>query len=166
MNELQFAALHNRRRFLSQVAGGLGAAALGDLLHASEPARLPQPHFSAKAKHVIYMFMEGGPSQYELFDPKPGLRKSRWPLNSSHPPCSNDRIPDEIRTSPVQPAAPPLPGRGTCRWRGVGRLAVERDCAGRSPCAHARMQARSLDSGANRRAFLCAGDAPEVELSQ
>ncbi len=76
MNERQFAAIQNRRRFLSQVAGGLGAAALGDLLHAdSVPALAHQPHFAPKAKHVIYMFMEGGPSQYELFDPKPGLRQ-------------------------------------------------------------------------------------------
>ncbi len=74
MNELQYLALQNRRRFLSQVAGGIGAAALGDLLHADDGPTVRQPHFSPKAKHVIYMFMEGGPSQYELFDPKPGLQ--------------------------------------------------------------------------------------------
>jgi hypothetical protein len=62
----------NRRRFLSEVAGGIGAVALGDLLHAGTPT-IHQPHFAPTAKHVIYMFMEGGPSQYELFDPKPGL---------------------------------------------------------------------------------------------
>jgi hypothetical protein len=33
------------------------------------------PHFPAKAKNVIFMFMEGGPSQIDLFDPKPELQK-------------------------------------------------------------------------------------------
>lgn len=87
MNEFQFAALQNRRRFLREVAGGFGMAALGDLLTAdgltAASTGLPdvnalaprQPHYQAKAKHVIFMFMEGGPSQYELFDPKPGLRQ-------------------------------------------------------------------------------------------
>jgi len=34
-----------------------------------------KPHFAPKAKNVIFMFMEGGPSQIDLFDPKPGLEK-------------------------------------------------------------------------------------------
>src|SRR5262245_27722679 len=73
MNEHQFQLIQSRRRFLTQTAGGIGAVALGDLLRAESGVH--QPHFSPKAKHVIYMFMEGGPSQYELFDPKPGLRQ-------------------------------------------------------------------------------------------
>ena len=39
------------------------------------PLAPKQPHFPAKAKNVIFMFMEGGPSQLDLFDPKPGLQK-------------------------------------------------------------------------------------------
>ena len=61
-------------------------AALGDLLTADgltaassvplvSPLAPRMPHFAPKAKHVIFMFMEGGPSQYELFDPKPTLEK-------------------------------------------------------------------------------------------
>ena len=61
-------------------------AALGDLLTADgltaasgvplvNPLAPKMPHFAPKAKHVIFMFMEGGPSQYELFDPKPALEK-------------------------------------------------------------------------------------------
>jgi len=78
-------AASNRREFLRTAAGGLGMAALGDLLTADgltaatansgSPLAPKQPHFPGKAKHVIYMFMEGGPSQYELFDEKPELAK-------------------------------------------------------------------------------------------
>ena len=87
MTRLQFNQIQSRRDFLRNSANGIGTLALADLL-ASEgltaaagdsPAAGPlaprQPHFPAKAKSVIYMFMEGGPSQYELFDPKPGLEE-------------------------------------------------------------------------------------------
>ncbi len=78
MNELQFRQIQSRRRFLSQAACGLGSVALADLLHAADPPNplTPKaPHFPAKAKSVIFMFMEGGPSQMDLFDPKPALQK-------------------------------------------------------------------------------------------
>ena len=70
----------SRRRFLSASAHGFGALALGTMLHAEERAAvspfLPkQPHFPAKAKRVIFLFMEGGPSHVDLFDPKPELTK-------------------------------------------------------------------------------------------
>ena len=81
----QFRAIQLRRDFLKNVASGIGMAALGDLLASDgltaadlpdvNPLAPKQPHFEAKAKHVIFMFMEGGPSQYELFDPKPALEK-------------------------------------------------------------------------------------------
>jgi hypothetical protein len=64
----------DRRKFLTQTTGGLGAAALSSLLQADEP--LPDlPHFAPKAKRVIYLFQYGGPSQIDLFDPKPALSK-------------------------------------------------------------------------------------------
>jgi hypothetical protein len=74
-----------RRGFLTHVAGGIYAAALAHLLGrdragAAEPAR-PRgleprpPHFPAKARAVIHLFMNGGPSQMDLFDPKPELDK-------------------------------------------------------------------------------------------
>ena len=52
-------------------ADGLTAASLPKL----NPLAPKPPHFAPKAKHVIFMFMEGGPSQYELFDEKPALQK-------------------------------------------------------------------------------------------
>jgi hypothetical protein len=68
----------NRREFLRTAANGIGAWALSDLLTADGFAaggKVIAPHFAPTAKSVIYLFMEGGPSQYELFDPKPGLEK-------------------------------------------------------------------------------------------
>ena len=64
----------DRRKFLTQTTAGLGAAALSTLLNADEP--IPTlPHFAPKAKRVIYLFQYGGPSQIDLFDPKPALTK-------------------------------------------------------------------------------------------
>jgi hypothetical protein len=65
-----------RRWFLEQCGVGLGAMALADLLSAaSDPLAPKQPHFPAKAKNVIFLFMAGGPSHLELFDYKPQLAK-------------------------------------------------------------------------------------------
>src|SRR6187397_245168 len=61
----------SRRMFLRQAGGGLGMMALADLLSGAER----KPHFAPKAKSVIFLFMEGGPSQMDLFDPKPELKK-------------------------------------------------------------------------------------------
>ena len=56
-----------RRHFLSLCSLGLGRHALADLLSPR------QPHFTAQAKSIIYLFMEGGPSQLDLFQHKPKL---------------------------------------------------------------------------------------------
>jgi len=78
-----FASL-SRRSFFSSAATGLQGAALLQLLgrdlDAAETRRAPDllpraPHFPAKAKSVIHLFMNGGPSQMDLFDPKPALDK-------------------------------------------------------------------------------------------
>ena len=56
---------------------GFGAVALSGLLQGLRPARaaaLP-PHHAPKAKSVIFLFMEGGPSHIDLFDPKPALQR-------------------------------------------------------------------------------------------
>jgi uncharacterized protein (DUF1501 family) len=67
-----------RRSFLKNVAAGIGNIALADLLRGAgtvNPLAVKQPHFKSKAKSVIFLFMEGGPSQMDLFDPKPDLQK-------------------------------------------------------------------------------------------
>jgi len=53
----------------------LGTAALSSLLGRSEAAVDGLPHFAPKVKRVIYLFQYGGPSQIDLFDPKPVLKK-------------------------------------------------------------------------------------------
>ena len=79
----------NRREFLTTAFGGFGALALADLLWAedgrAEPGRSQdtaqdplapkKPHFEPKAKNVIFLFMAGGPSHIDTFDPKPELTK-------------------------------------------------------------------------------------------
>ncbi len=70
-----------RRQLLSRSAGGLGAAALAGLLAEDlgaaqgQPGLPGLPHRSPRAKRVIYLFQSGGPSQMDLYDPKPGLRE-------------------------------------------------------------------------------------------
>ena len=66
-----------RRWFLQECGIGLGAVALTQLLGArglAAPAR-QQPHFTPRAKRVIFLFMAGAPSHLELFDNKPQLAK-------------------------------------------------------------------------------------------
>lgn len=70
-------SLLNRRAFLGRTTGALGTMALAHLLQA-EPARAdsrPAPHRTATADAVICLFQHGGPSQVDLFDPKPELSK-------------------------------------------------------------------------------------------
>lgn len=72
-----------RRHFFRECGVGVGKIALASLLcqgrpaHAStpDPMRPQPPHFRAKARHVIYLFMAGAPSQLDLFDYKPALMK-------------------------------------------------------------------------------------------
>jgi hypothetical protein len=71
-----------RRHFFRDCGVGVGAMALGSLLardaaagERTDPLAPKKPHFAAKAKAVIYLFMAGAPSQLELFEPKPELNK-------------------------------------------------------------------------------------------
>src|SRR6187431_225832 len=76
------ASSFDRRWFLQRAGAGFGMVALADLLN-HEVARAapsgplaPKPtHFPAKAKSVIWLFMEGAPSAVDTFDPKPELTK-------------------------------------------------------------------------------------------
>jgi hypothetical protein len=72
----------NRRAFLGLYAGGLGSLALAHLAAAEEnrsthadPLAPRKPHHAPKAKAVICLFQHGGPSQMDLFDPKPELTR-------------------------------------------------------------------------------------------
>lgn len=61
-----------RRQFLTRTSAGLGALAVSQLSRSAGAMDLI-PHFAPRAKRVIYLFMSGGPSQMETFDPKPRL---------------------------------------------------------------------------------------------
>src|SRR6056297_1550213 len=67
--------LLDRRQWLAQAGGGVGMLALADLLRADGVIEQPRPHFAATAKSVIWLFMEGGPSAMDTFDPKPELER-------------------------------------------------------------------------------------------
>jgi hypothetical protein len=61
-----------RREWLRNSACGFGALALQDVLHAAtNPLAARIPGMTPRAKRVIFLFMGGGPSQHDLFDPKP-----------------------------------------------------------------------------------------------
>jgi hypothetical protein len=71
----------DRRQLLRRFGGGMGMIGAASLLADQTPAAstglhsAPGPHFPAKAKRVIHLFMNGGPFQADLFDPKPALEK-------------------------------------------------------------------------------------------
>ncbi|GIW88789.1 MAG: sulfatase [Isosphaeraceae bacterium] len=72
-----------RRHFFRDCGVGVGKIALASMLaarrgwadEATGPMAVKPPHFAPRAKHVIYLFMAGAPSQLDLFDPKPALVK-------------------------------------------------------------------------------------------
>src|SRR5882672_1301314 len=75
-----------RRDMLQRVGTGFGVIGLASLMHeqnllatppaaATNPLAPKQPHFAPKAKRIIHVFMNGGPSQVDTFDPKPSLTK-------------------------------------------------------------------------------------------
>ena len=70
---------YSRREALQQMGAGFGTLAMSALLAedaaATGPLAVRQPHFSAKAKRVIMLFMFGGPSHIDTFDPKPILKR-------------------------------------------------------------------------------------------
>ncbi|HEY2882801.1 MAG TPA: DUF1501 domain-containing protein [Pirellulales bacterium] len=99
-----FESACSRRDFLNRAGGGFGALALWSLLardsraadavaagaaaatgaESHNPLAAKAPQFPAKAKSVIWCFLDGGPSHIDLFDPKPELTKlSGQPLPSS-----------------------------------------------------------------------------------
>lgn len=72
-----------RRRWLAQSGGGFGLAALRGILSAADnPLAAKTPLLPARAKSVIYLFMHGGVSHVDTFDPKPELlRRNGQPLS-------------------------------------------------------------------------------------
>ncbi len=105
-----------RRQFLTTSASGLGLLGLGSLLSADglltpasagtaaiNPLAPRPPHFPPKAKNCIFLFMGGGPSQVDLFDPKPKLNE----LDGQPLP---DSLLDGVRFAFIQPEGARLMG--------------------------------------------------------
>jgi Protein of unknown function (DUF1501) len=65
---------HDRREFLFGLGATLGTVAFNSLLRAESPLTPRLPHHPAKARACVFLFMEGGPSHLDTFDPKPKLR--------------------------------------------------------------------------------------------
>jgi len=68
-----------RRRVLQSCALGFGGLALGAMGQEVEPQTNPlapkKPHFAPRAKRIVFLFMKGGPSHVDTFDPKPSLTR-------------------------------------------------------------------------------------------
>ena len=116
----------SRRQWLVQGGLGFGGLALASLLDgdgaslqaASSPNPLAErrPHFAAKAKSVIFLFMTGGPSQMETFDPKPTLNRLHGkPLPPSF---------GSVQTQRTDEDAPLLGTRRTFRKHGESGLEI------------------------------------------
>ena len=115
MDYPQYRRILSRRNFFRDCGGGIGIAALASLLQSdgyaatagANPLAPKPPMFPAKAKNVIFLFMEGGPSQLDLFDPKPELAKwdGQAPARIHHE-GSPTRLHQAHRGRPGQP--PPV----------------------------------------------------------
>src|SRR5438309_6088460 len=95
-----------RREMLSKWANGFGGLALAYLLSdtgasaATNPLAPRAPHHTPKARSVIFLFMDGGPSQMDTFDPKPRLERDNGKPIPFKPPTTVFNISDRILASP------------------------------------------------------------------
>src|SRR5437879_4696001 len=103
---------HNvhRRTFLADMGMGFVGLALGAMLHrdgvvrAAEPAHWSppdgRPHFPQQAKSVIWLFMNGGVSHLETFDPKPALNKYAG-KSIAQTPFADSQSPEKLKLARV-----------------------------------------------------------------
>jgi hypothetical protein len=92
-----------RRDYLRKMGTGFGMLGFADLMQAATlthtaPLAPKAPHFPAKAKRVIFLFLNGGPSQVDTFDPKPMLAKY------SHQPMPSGNLKTERKTGNLLPS--------------------------------------------------------------
>lgn len=88
---------HSRRRFIQQSGLGLGWLAFNQLSHTAQAASTTRSlHFAPRAKHVIFLFMDGGVSHVDSFDPKVELDKrhghpAKWRVDTKSQAVSGNR---------------------------------------------------------------------------
>ena len=92
--------LLTRREMLQRAGGGLGWLAFASMLSRDNtaanlnPLAPKAPHFKPRAKNVIWIFANGGPSQVDTWDYKPGLAKrdgQNWMASTTKPAFSRTR---------------------------------------------------------------------------
>ncbi|MCI0641174.1 MAG: DUF1501 domain-containing protein [Gemmataceae bacterium] len=116
----RFTPLFSRRDMLFRCANGFGAVALAALLHeeakaqqrsANPLAARQQPHYRARARSVIFLYMDGGPSQVDTFDPKPRLEREHG-------------LPPRFRVEPTQFNNNGLTMKSTWRFHRYGQSGI------------------------------------------
>ena len=98
MNRFEFTGpAISRRLMLQRMCGGFGMMSMAGVLgtrtsRAANPALTRQPNLAPKAKRVIFLFMNGGPSQLDTFDPKPDLvgHAGEQPIGKLYKPSKGD----------------------------------------------------------------------------
>lgn len=132
----------SRRAFLRRAGGGFGLLALASLLDgesllasdtgatatsgAANPLAPKAPHFPAKARNVIFLFMSGGPSHVDLFDPKPELiRLAGQPIPESFGSFKTRRA---VAKNKLLPPCRPFAAHGQCGMEVSGFLPRIAEC--------------------------------------
>ncbi len=115
MHPIDHALTQSRRHFLTSAASGIGTLALASLFRSdgllaaerdpANPLAPRPPHFAPKAKACICIYLEGAPSQIDLFDPKPKL-------NALHGQPLPEAIWRNVRFAFTQPATARILGAG------------------------------------------------------
>ena len=174
-------ATQSRRAFLANTAFGVGAMALADLMRAegllADTTKKPgenlplnlnprAPHFAPRAKAMISLFMHGGPSHVDLFDPKPAAEPiARHRLRRRG--CLQLRQPrqqEALRLSLEVRQARPVRYGGL---RTAARDGQDRRRPVRGPVdAHRAQRARGFDSLFPRRAAGHRGTAHDGKLDR
>src|SRR5262249_47150020 len=114
-----------RRDFLATSANGVGLLALASLLQSegslraddANPLAPRKPHFAPKAKNCICIYLEGAPSQLDLFDPKPKL-------NGLHGQKSHEERTKNVRFAFLQKATATVMGSNR-KWLKYGQCGME-----------------------------------------
>ncbi len=149
MNFQQFQKIQSRRRFFETCAGGIGTIALASMLErdglaavgAANPLAPKLPPLPATAKNVIFMFMEGGPSQLDLFDPKPELAK--WNGQPLPPSLTKD-----LQLAFIKPTAAVLASQREFRQHGQCGMEISEYLPNIASCADDICLIRSMHTDA------------------
>ena len=145
----EFYKIQSRRSFFRRCAGGIGTIALADLLAREgraaptleDPLAPKHPPLPATAKNVIFLFMEGAPSQMDLYDPKPALAK--WHGHPLPPSLTKD-----LKLAFIKPTAAVLASPRIFQPYGQCGMEMSDMLPGISGCADDMCLVRSMYSDA------------------